>query len=313
MPLEDCRVPIIPVMNLKGGVAKTVTTVALAECFASHGHRVLLIDADHQCMAGELALGEERQLQCETRKRNFYDLLVRMLDDDFDSANLGRFVAERGSNIQGGLATLSVLPCSIRIDDIQTNVAKAKKGFKTTEEFQRIWGRRRRQMQAWMRSTFDFVLVDCPPSLAQQVKFLLSIADSFIIPTVPDRLSVRGSKYLMSRLSTLGYAVSGLGTLWTLYRQQNSMHKAMVAAAERQEPSLDRLPKPFRTIIPNATKIAEATDVDTPSTPASFSAKYTPQFARLFEDVCQEVVQRSHWQPATGEAVRAKVQKVQTT
>jgi chromosome partitioning protein len=54
--------PIIPVLNLKGGVAKTVTTVALAECFASHGHRVLLVDADHQCMAGELALGESRLL-----------------------------------------------------------------------------------------------------------------------------------------------------------------------------------------------------------------------------------------------------------
>jgi hypothetical protein len=76
--------PVIPILNLKGGVAKTVTTVALAECFASHGHRVLLIDADHQCMAGELALGESRQLKCESQKRNFCDLLVQMLDDEFE-------------------------------------------------------------------------------------------------------------------------------------------------------------------------------------------------------------------------------------
>lgn len=289
--------PIIPILNLKGGVAKTVTTVALAECFASHGHRVLLIDADHQCMAGELALGENRQLKCESQKRNFYDLLVQMLDDEFEPNSFGRFVAEQGSNIGGGLPTLSVLPCSIRIDDIMTNVAKAKQGFKTNEEFQRLWGRRRNQMLSWLSKSYDFVLVDCPPSLAPQVRFILTIADAFIIPTVPDRLSVRGSKYLMSRLATLGYKVKGLGTLWSLYREQNNMHRAIVKAAGRNEAYFERLPKPFTTIIPNATKIAEATDLDTPQQPVSFTAKYTSPFAKLFESVCDEIVKRAEWPP----------------
>lgn len=287
--------PVIPVLNLKGGVAKTVTTVALAECFASHGHRVLLVDADHQCMAGELALGENRQLKCESQKRNFYDLLVQMLDDEFEPASFGKFVAESGSNISGGLPTLSVLPCSIRIDDIMTNVAKAKQGFKTNEEFQKLWGRRRDQMRSWLNKNYDFVLVDCPPSLAPQVRFVLTIADAFIVPTVPDRLSVRGSKYLISRLATLGYKVNGLGTLWSLYREQNSMHRSIVKAAGRNEPYFERLPKPFTTIIPNATKIAEATDLEVASRPTSFMAKYTSPFARLFESVCDEIVKRSEW------------------
>ncbi len=287
--------PVIPVLNLKGGVAKTVTTVALAECFASHGHRVLLIDADHQCMAGELALGENRQLKCESQKRNFYDLLVQMLDDEFEPASFGKFVAESGSNIGGGLPTLSVLPCSIRIDDIMTNVAKAKQGFKTNDEFQRLWGRRRDQMKSWLDRNYDFVLVDCPPSLAPQVRFILTIADGFIVPTVPDRLSVRGSKYLISRLATLGFRVKGLGTLWSLYREQNNMHRAIVKAAGRSEPYFERLPKPFKTIIPNATKIAEATDLENASQPGSFSAKYTSPFAKLFESVCDEIVKRAEW------------------
>jgi len=158
--------PVIPILNLKGGVAKTVTTVALAECFASHGHRVLLIDADHQCMAGEPALGEERQLASEHTKRNFYDLLVRMLDEEFDPVSLDKFVTEGGSNIGGGLETLSILPCSIRIDDIMTNVAKAKQGFKTNEEFQRLWSQRKTAIRLWLKSSFDFVLIDCLPSLA---------------------------------------------------------------------------------------------------------------------------------------------------
>lgn len=293
--------PVIPILNLKGGVAKTVTTVAIAECFASHGHRVLVIDADHQCMAGELVLGERRQLQCESQKRNFYDLLVQMLDDEFEPASFVKFVSTNASNIGGGLKTLSVLPCSIRIDDIMTNVAKAKQGFKTNEEFQRLWSRRRGQMKSWLDKNYDFVLIDCPPSLAPQVKFLLTIADYFIVPTVPDRLSVRGSLYLLSRLATLGFRVPGLGTLWSLYRQQNNMHKAVVAAASKGDRRLARLPKPFETIIPNATKIAEATDA-TAVKPATFTAKYTSQFARLFEDLCEEIVQRAEWKPPESRA-----------
>lgn len=294
--------PIIPILNLKGGVAKTVTTVALAECFASHGHRVLLIDADHQCMAGELVLGENRQLKCESQKQNFYDLLVRMLDDEFEPNSFSKFVAEKGSNIGGGLPTLSVLPCSIRIDDIMTNVAKAKQGFKTSDDFQRLWGRRRNQMYSWLKKSYDFVFIDCPPSLAPQVRLVLTIADAFIIPTVPDRLSVRGSKYLMSRLATLGYKVNGLGTLWSLYREQNSMHRAIVQAAGRNDSYFERLPKPFATVIPNATKIAEATDLESTLQPVSFTAKYTPQFAKLFEEVCDEIVKRTEWSPPTTKA-----------
>lgn len=296
--------PILPILNLKGGVAKTVTTVALAECLAARGHRVLLVDADHQCMAGELVLGDERQLQCESRKRNFYDLLVRMLDDEFDAATFPRFVTARGSNIGGGLDTLSVLPCSIRIDDITTNVAKAKQGFKTNEEFQRLWSRRRDQMMTWLRAHYDFVLVDCPPSLAPQVRFVLTIADAFVVPTVPDRLSVRGSLYLLDRLATHGFRVKGLGTAWTLYREQNGMHREIVTAAGAGDARYAVLPEPFRTIIPNAAKIAEATDA-TAASPATFAAKYSHAFARLFEGLCDEIIDRCGWRPADSAAPAA--------
>ena len=73
--------PIIPFVNLKGGVAKTTNAVALAESLADSGHRVLVIDADHQCMAGELLLGEDRLDKAERGRRTLHDLLAAMLDD----------------------------------------------------------------------------------------------------------------------------------------------------------------------------------------------------------------------------------------
>ena len=54
---EGPTMSILLLVNLKGGVAKTTNAVAMAECFAAEGYRTLLIDADHQCMAGEMVLG----------------------------------------------------------------------------------------------------------------------------------------------------------------------------------------------------------------------------------------------------------------
>ena len=51
---------ILLFVNLKGGVAKTTNAVAVAECLADSGYRTLLIDADHQCMSGELLLESEQ-------------------------------------------------------------------------------------------------------------------------------------------------------------------------------------------------------------------------------------------------------------
>jgi chromosome partitioning protein len=287
--------PILMLLNLKGGVAKTTNAVALAECFASKGHPTLLIDADHQCMAGELLLGEERLLRCDHRRRTLHDLLAAMLDDEFAPRQFKAFVVENAGMIGGGMEYLAVLPCSVRIDDFQTNMAKAKHGHKSNDEFLRIWGRRRAQMKKWLEGNYHFTLIDCPPSIAVQVRFLIPVADYFIVPCVPDRLSVRGSLHLLDRLGSYGYKIQGLGTLWSLYREQNAMHRRIIEQTQRGASLLNRLPRPFETVIPNAAKIAEATEPD--FRPKTYHQKYTAQFARMYEGLCEEIIQRSEFQP----------------
>jgi chromosome partitioning protein len=286
---------IVMLINLKGGVAKTTSAVAIAECLACTGYRTLLIDADHQCMAGELLLGENQQLKCERTKRNLHDLLASMLDDEFRADQFEAVVTRRVSNIGGGVPKLAVLPCSIRIDDFSTNMAKARRGHNSNEEFLRMLAKRRAQLGRWAEANFDFTIIDCPPSLAIQVRFLLSVADSFIVPTIPDRLSVRGSLFLLDRIKSHGFKLAGMGTLWSMYRTQNAMHRKVVELADRGADSVVRLPRPFTTIIPNAAKIAEATEVEG-TKPATFRHKYSPEFAKLFEALCGEIVQRAEWQ-----------------
>lgn len=282
--------PTLLFVNLKGGVAKTTNAVAVAECLATMGHKTLLIDADHQCMSGELLLGEDRLLRCERKKSTLHDLLAAMLDDEFDTDQVASHVEDNASNIGGGLEGLSVLPCSIRIDDFQTNVAKAKRGFHTTDEFQATFRKRRKALRRWLRDNYDYTIIDCPPSIALQVRVCLSIGDGFVLPSVPDRLSARGSLWLLDRIRRLNMKIEGLGTLWSLYRKQNAMHGRMIEMVAKKVGAYANLPEPFDTVIPNAAPIAEASEPD--KRPASFSAKYTTPFAKLYRELSEEITAR---------------------
>lgn len=296
---------ILLFINLKGGVAKTTNAVAVAECLAESGYKTLVIDADHQCMAGELLLGEPRLLQCERHRITLHDMLAAMIDEEFEVEQVADYILPKVSNIGGGLPNLSVMPCSIRIDDFSTNMAKARHGYKSTEEFYSIFKSRRTSLRRWLSKNYDFTIIDCPPSIALQVKVFLAVADAFVLPSVPDRLSVRGSLWLLDRIRRLGVKIEGLGTLWSLYRQQNAMHKKVIEATRKGVPPFATLPKPFSAIIPNAAAIAEATEPE--QHPASFSAKYTSPFAKLYRALCEEIVQRSQWQPAVAQRQQAVV------
>ncbi|MGO9111197.1 MAG: ParA family protein [Thermoguttaceae bacterium] len=292
---------IILFVNLKGGVAKTTNAVAVAECLAAEkGLKTLVIDADHQCAASELLVGESRLLKYE-RQWSLHDMLGAMLDDEFEAEQVQNYIVPNVSNIGGGLENLSVMPCSIRIDDFQTNMAKAKRGFKTNDEFLSILNKRKAAVRRWLTKNFHFTIIDCPPSIPLQVRLFLTMADSYIVPCVPDRLSVRGALWLKDRLRRLNVKIPPLGTLWTLYRQQNKVHRDVIAATKDNAESYGKLAKPFATVIPNAAAIAEANESLTAA--KSFNAKYTSEFAKLYRSLSQEIIQRSQWGSEVSEKV----------
>jgi len=287
--------PVLVFANLKGGVGKTTNAVAVAEALADTGREVLVIDADHQCAASELLLGKKRFHECERLQLTLHDLLAAMLQPDFVVEQFDAYCKRQVSSIGGGLPTLSVVPCSLRIDDFSTNRARAGNGYHSTEEFDGFLRQRRALLRRWLSARFHYTIVDCPPSVPLQVRMLLRVADAYIMPSIPDELSVRGSFQFLERLRRLGTEVQPLGTLWSMYRANNELHTRTIERARKQDSRDSLLPRPFRTIIPNATAIARAGEPD--RNYASFSAKYEVPFARLFQGLCSEI--DSRWRVAS--------------
>ena len=279
--------PILLFANLKGGVGKTTNAVAIAEALADRGKKVLVIDADHQGAASELLLGKKRFRECNQSNRTLHDLLAAMLQPDFGSEQFDAYLQRKVSNIGDGLPTLSVVPCSLRIDEFSTNWARARRGYFSTQELDSLLRARLTALDRWLRGNFDYTIVDCPPSVALQVRMFLRAADAYVMPSLPDELSVRGSYQFMERIRKLGTKIRPLGTLWSMYRASNELHRRTIERVKQQGRGPYSLPRPFTTDIPNATAIARASEPG--RIWPSFTAKYEVPFAPLFQELCDEI------------------------
>jgi chromosome partitioning protein len=287
--VDYLEMPVIAFANLKGGVAKTTNAVAVAETLACRGYRVLVVDADHQCTASELLLGEARMLKADIQGLTLHDLLRELLKPEFDG-QFGRYVVSGEAGVTDARPRLSVLPCSVRIDEFQSNVARARRGMLTGGEFSALWRRRRVAMGRWLRANYDFTVIDCPPSLTRHVQFLLRLSTGIVIPSVPDHLSLRGALSFVERLETKGIDTDVFGTLWTLYRSQVEKHRTVVSLAARGVSKPGKVPRPFKTVVPNASAIAAGAEPG--ARPVSLRQKYTSEFATLYAGLCDEIVAR---------------------
>lgn len=283
--------PVIVVLNLKGGVGKTTVAVALGEQLASRGRSVLMIDADHQSTASELMMGEERFRRADSSRKTLHDLFAAMLDGDSLDGLPDRFVHNQASQVKELAERMACLPCSRRIDEFSTNMAKARRGHQSNNEFLARLNRMRRSFNRWCNSRYDYVIVDSPPSFALQVQFLLGAGDWHMVPSLPDALSVRGSLQLMERLKSRGYSrIKPLGLLWTMVRVQVRQHRAVIEAARRRQGKAADLPVPFDTVIANTSALAGAMNPN--KTFHYASVKYPSNVRKPLLSLCDEIEKR---------------------
>ena len=166
---------VIAIANQKGGVGKTTTAVNLSACLADLGKRVLLIDVDPQGNATS-GLGLDRR----RLKASVYDVLL-------DELPLQEAVVN--TRVRG----LQVVPATIDLAGAEIELVP------------RI-GRESRLKQALdpVRDQYDFVLMDCPPSLGLLTINALTAADSILIPIQCEYYALEGLTQLMDTFRLVG-------------------------------------------------------------------------------------------------------------
>lgn len=142
---------VMAVANQKGGVGKTTTTINLGAALAKEGKKILIIDLDEQSNAS-IGLGLERELV----DKSSYDLLVSACDIEQCIYKMS-------------FCNLEVIPSSIKLANIEIN--KMDEG--NTILYQKLWP---------IANRYDYILLDCPPSLGMIVDNALYASDSVIIP-----------------------------------------------------------------------------------------------------------------------------------
>lgn len=249
---------VISTINLKGGVGKTTTTVALAEFLSGEfGKRVLVIDLDPQTNATTVLIGEEAWRDLNTAKHTLATLFTDALRPDREppAFDLDATLQRRVSPV-ADVRTVDLLPSSLDLIDVQDKLASMPSGqFYSNNPTDLL----RRAVRPLL-DDYDFVLVDCPPNLGIVTLNGLRISDGYIIPTIPDVLSTYGIPQIQQRVKAfadnLGERIGELGIVVTKYRAASTVHRNTIVRLQ-DDPDL---PIVFDTWVPETNQIAASAE-----------------------------------------------------
>ena len=258
---------IIAVSNEKGGVAKTTTTLSLGAAIAELGHRVLLVDLDPQSNL-TLALGYEPAEASKT------------------SANVLIEAAPLQSAIRKTeFERLELVPGSGRIESAEQYLP-IRTNYLTTL---------RTAMEPVARLGFDYVLLDCPPSLGSITLNALAAADLLLIPTQAEYFSAYALRNMMSTVRRIrkeanpGLAYRILVTMMDRRnRTHRSIHEQLVATFGEGV---------FSTVIELDTKLRESPIAGQPITRYKPTSRGSLQYRVLAEELIEYAKETSQ-QPA---------------
>jgi len=219
---------IVACANQKGGVGKTTTVVNLGTYLALLGERVLVIDLDSQGNATSGFGVDKSRLD-----RSVYDAIV----DDIPLADIARPTAVRG---------LDLVPAAVSLAGAEVEL---------TPLAQRE--RRLTRLTEAIAAEYDYVLLDCPPSLGLLTVNALTAADSVLIPIQCEYYALEGLTQLVATINLirdhLNPALSISGVVLTMYDARTNL-SAEVAAEVRRHLG-DRV---YDTIIPRSVRLSEA-------------------------------------------------------
>jgi len=274
---------VISTINLKGGVGKTTTTVALAETLSSEFHkRVLVIDLDPQTNATAMLIGESKWRDLNDVGHTLAQMFKDALDPGNKQFDFNKVLQKDVSDVST-THTIDLLPSSLDLIDVQDQLALASIGkFYSVNPTEIL----HRAVKSKL-DNYDIVIVDCPPNLGIITLNGLRISKGYIIPTIPDFLSTYGIPQIIKRVNgfsdTIGEEIKPLGIVVTKYQSNSVVHKSgLQRLQEKKDAPL------FATKIKQANNIASAAEYFKRT--RTLIQKYGSEFADSYRSLAQEMV-----------------------
>lgn len=245
---------VISIANQKGGVGKTTTAINLSTILAKKGKKVLLIDADPQGN-GTSGLGINKE-----QKFSIYDVLI----EDIEIENTLQ---------KTQIKNLDLCPSNINLAGAEVQlVSMENREYKLRNKIENI------------RDKYDFIIIDCPPSLGLITLNSFTASDSVLIPVQCEYYALEGLGQLLNTIELvkkhMNKDIKIEGALLTMYDARTNLSNQVVKEVKRYFEN-----KVYKNVIPRNVKLSEAPSYGMPITlydPRSKGAKSYEKFVKEF-------------------------------